>query len=304
METNRPYAEVYTKNGNSFITKRLWLTDLDEPGIQGDDVFKGFSTGEVYLSVWAEEYLGDKFHFEILDIYGTSFSNLSPQKNFITDEKAPALKLKKTLPNVLYAKVGENIVLPEVVAYDVHLKEVSSTVFYLKGTNLQRLVSVKNNTFVPSVAGVYTVTYIATDTFGNSQTLEIQINAIADDVLAAAEFLLGTHDFSCFEKVGGNNKTSICTITEAGWSHYKPTHAELMGMPYEDGDYIVFHIKADRFLRNMVRAIVGTLIEVGRGKKEPSWIEELTASGTRSDAGQSVPGNALFFCGAEYQENR
>lgn len=120
----------------------------------------------------------------------------------------------------------------------------------------------------------------------------------------AAEFLLGTHDFSCFEKVGGNNKTSICTITEAGWSHYKPTHAELMGMPYEDGDYIVFHIKADRFLRNMVRAIVGTLIEVGRGKKDPEWIEELIASGTRSDAGQSVPGNALFFCGAEYQENR
>ena len=116
----------------------------------------------------------------------------------------------------------------------------------------------------------------------------------------AATLLLGEHDFSCFEKVGGNNATSICTITEAAWSTYKPTHIELMGMPYKEGDYIVFRICANRFLRNMVRAIVGSLIEVGRGKKDPSWITELIASGSRSAAGQSVPGNALFFTGAEY----
>ena len=116
----------------------------------------------------------------------------------------------------------------------------------------------------------------------------------------AAGLLLGEHDFSCFEKVGGNNATSICTITEAAWSTYKPTHVELMGAPYSDGDYIVFRIRANRFLRNMVRAIVGSLIEVGRGKKDPSWISELIASGSRSAAGQSVPGNALFFTGAEY----
>ena len=116
----------------------------------------------------------------------------------------------------------------------------------------------------------------------------------------AATLLLGEHDFSCFEKVGGNNATSICTITEAAWSTYKPTHIELMGMPYKEGDYIVFRICANRFLRNMVRAIVGSLIEVGRGKKAPSWITDLIASGSRSAAGQSVPGNALFFTGAEY----
>ena len=116
----------------------------------------------------------------------------------------------------------------------------------------------------------------------------------------AAQLLLGEHDFSCFEKVGGNNATSICTITEAAWSTYKPTHVELMGAPYSDGDYIVFRIRANRFLRNMVRAIVGSLIEVGRGKKDPSWITGLIASGSRSAAGQSVPGNALFFTGAEY----
>jgi tRNA pseudouridine38-40 synthase len=52
----------------------------------------------------------------------------------------------------------------------------------------------------------------------------------------------------------------------------------------------------------MVRAIVGSLIEVGRGKQNPSWIADLIANGTRSDAGTSVPGKALFFCGASYGE--
>ena len=118
----------------------------------------------------------------------------------------------------------------------------------------------------------------------------------------AAGLLLGEHDFSCFEKVGGNNTTSICTITEAGWSTYTPDHCKMMGADYNEGDYIVFRIKANRFLRNMVRAIVGSLIEVGRGKRSPSWISDLIANGNRSDAGTSVPGKALFFCGASYGE--
>lgn len=117
----------------------------------------------------------------------------------------------------------------------------------------------------------------------------------------AAGHLLGEHDFSCFEKVGGNNATSICTVTEAVWKTYRPMHADMMGFPCEEGDYIVFRIRANRFLRNMVRAVVGSLIEVGRGKKEPSWIAQLIESGNRSDAGSSVPGNALFFTGAEYK---
>lgn len=118
----------------------------------------------------------------------------------------------------------------------------------------------------------------------------------------AAQELLGEHDFSCFEKVGGNNATSICNITEAEWSTYKPDHCSLMNFEYHEGEYIVFRIKANRFLRNMVRAIVGSLIEVGRGKKDASWIAELIKNGTRSDAGQSVPGKALFFCSASYGE--
>ncbi len=116
----------------------------------------------------------------------------------------------------------------------------------------------------------------------------------------AAAMLLGEHDFSCFEKTGGNNATSICTVFEARWESYKPTHAALMGYPCAEGDYIVFRIRANRFLRNMVRAVVGSLLEVGRGRREPAWVASLIASGDRSAAGESVPGHALFFSGAEY----
>ena len=59
--------------------------------------------------------------------------------------------------------------------------------------------------------------------------------------------------------------------------------------------YWYFRISADRFLRNMVRATVGTLIEVGRGKHSPEWVASLLESGTRSDAGESVPAHALFL---------
>ena len=161
----------------------------------------------------------------------------------------------------------------------------------------------------------------------------------------ACQHLLGEHDFSCFEKVGGANKTSICTITEAFWKPYTPTYLSLMGLdgraqeegvisetyghprPYKrEGPaacggrgrseaeavseiipssggippYWYFRVSADRFLRNMVRAIVGTLIEVGRGKHEPAWVKELIETGTRGDAGESVPGHALFLSKVKY----
>ena len=116
----------------------------------------------------------------------------------------------------------------------------------------------------------------------------------------AAVHLLGTHDFSCFEKVGSDNKTSICTVSMACWDSYSPDHVRMMGYPAEEGDYFVFTIRADRFLRNMVRAVVGSLLEVGRGRHDEDWFAGLTGGGTRDDAGESVPGHALFLTRVEY----
>jgi tRNA pseudouridine38-40 synthase len=103
-----------------------------------------------------------------------------------------------------------------------------------------------------------------------------------DAMNQAAALLLGRHDFSSFEKTGGANKTDICTVTEASWTTVDPTH-------------LVFTITADRFLRNMVRATVGTLLEVGRGRRAPEWVAEVLAARDRCQAGQSVIGEALFL---------
>ena len=121
-----------------------------------------------------------------------------------------------------------------------------------------------------------------------------------DKMNEAAAMILGTRDFCCFEKTGGNNKTSLCTVTEARWESYVPDHVRLMGYPAEEGDYLVFIISADRFLRNMVRAVVGSLIEVGRGKHDPAWIRSVLESGDRGMAGESVPGHALFLTSVKY----
>ena len=98
----------------------------------------------------------------------------------------------------------------------------------------------------------------------------------------AAEPLLGRHDFSSFEKTGGANKTSLCTVSQARWEALDSAH-------------FVFTITADRFLRNMVRATVGTLLEVGRGRRSPEWVAAVLEAHNRSEAGQSVIGEALFL---------
>ena len=116
----------------------------------------------------------------------------------------------------------------------------------------------------------------------------------------AASFLTGTHDFSCFQKTGSDVVNPVCTVYAAGWSSYTPGHVSLMGFPARDGDYLLFRISANRFLRNMVRAVVGTLIEVGRGRRTAESVKDLLQGGDRGAAGESVPGNALFLNRVEY----
>lgn len=104
---------------------------------------------------------------------------------------------------------------------------------------------------------------------------------------AAAEYLLGCQDFTSFSKLHTQVKTNICTITEARWEQCD-THAWC------------FTITADRFLRNMVRAIVGTLVDVGRGKIRPEAIADIIAKRNRCSAGTSMPPQALFLWNIAY----
>ena len=105
----------------------------------------------------------------------------------------------------------------------------------------------------------------------------------------AAEILLQTTDFTSFSKLHTDVKTNNCRVTYARWE--------------QDGDVWVFTITADRFLRNMVRAIVGTLLEVGRGKLSIEGFREIIELKDRGKAGTSVPGHALFLVDILYSED-
>ena len=138
------------------------------------------------------------------------------------------------------------------------------------------------------------------DPFMNGYSYLYTFRIDVEKMNVAAALLLGEHDFSCFEKVGSDNKTSICKVSYARWETYTPGHVSLMGYPAPEDDYLVFTIRADRFLRNMVRAVVGSLLEIGRGRHDVAWMEGLLKGGARSDAGESVPGHALFLTKVEY----
>ena len=97
----------------------------------------------------------------------------------------------------------------------------------------------------------------------------------------AAALLLGVHDFTSFSKVHTQVNNFICEVTEAEWSQ-------------TDGQ-LVFTITANRFLRNMVRAVVGTLLDVGRGKLTIEEFVEILEKKDRRCAGTSVPAHALFL---------
>lgn len=105
----------------------------------------------------------------------------------------------------------------------------------------------------------------------------------------AAAYMLDFIDFQCFSRSKTDVRTYNCTITRAEW--------------IQKDDKLIFYISADRFLRNMVRAIVGTLYNIGIGKMEPEAIIEIIKSKNRSKAGFSAPATGLFLTEIIYPEN-
>lgn len=108
-----------------------------------------------------------------------------------------------------------------------------------------------------------------------------------DRMNEAANRLLQYEDFTSFSKVDTDTKTNLCHITEAHWRQV------------EERSW-VFTITANRFLRNMVRAIVGTLVEVGRGRMTVDDFCQVIEQKNRCSAGESVPGHALFLTDVSY----
>jgi tRNA pseudouridine38-40 synthase len=119
------------------------------------------------------------------------------------------------------------------------------------------------------------------DPFKQGYSWELRDRPDINLMNAAAKIMAEYTDFSCFSKSNTQVKTNNCKISAAEW--------------FETENGIVFRISADRFLRNMVRAIVGTLIMVGRKEIEPEAVRHIIESKNRSNAGTSVPACGLYL---------
>ena len=128
---------------------------------------------------------------------------------------------------------------------------------------------------------------IKKDPFLQAYSWQIPFALDFDKMNEAAKVLLEYKDFTSFSKVNTDTKTNLCDLKEAYWQEVAPGQWR-------------FTITANRFLRNMVRAIVGTLVEVGRGRISIEEMRQIIEAKDRCQAGESVPGKALFLVDIKY----
>jgi len=167
----------------------------------------------------------------------------------------------------------------------------------------------KLNNFLPDDISVRKITKVTDDAHArfsaDSRTYEYWITPLKDPFLTnkayflgqpldlnimnqAASKLLNYSDFSCFSKSNTNTHTNNCNITFAHWE--------------KKNNCLVFTITSDRFLRNMVRAIVGTLLDIGQHKFEWNKLDDIIKSKNRSEAGTSAPAHGLYLTQIIYPE--
>ena len=128
------------------------------------------------------------------------------------------------------------------------------------------------------------------DVFSRTQAWYCAQRLDVEAMRTAAQSLLGKHDFSSFEAAGSPRVSSVRTIYD-------------LTIERRSGDFlerVIFEVEADGFLYNMVRNLVGSLVEVGRGRQEPSWIARVLAAQDRKLAGATAPPQGLFLVSVDY----
>jgi tRNA pseudouridine38-40 synthase len=149
---------------------------------------------------------------------------------------------------------------------------------------LFRIIKVNNDAHARFDANERTYRYYIhqrKDVFINDTSWYYPTDLNVEMMNKAARVLLQYKDFTSFSKINTDVKTNICNVSEARWS--------------KDDYRLIFTIKADRFLRNMVRAIVGTSIDVGKEKLTLDDFKQIVENKNRADAGTSVPAHGLFL---------
>ncbi|MFL5763344.1 MAG: tRNA pseudouridine(38-40) synthase TruA [Bacteroidia bacterium] len=158
--------------------------------------------------------------------------------------------------------------------------------------SIKRILKVKENANARFDAVSRTYRYVVTrvkDPFGSDRSWFIYGELDLDAMNKAAKILFEYSDFSAFAKTNTQTGTNLCKLYIAEW--------------VQEDERLIFTISADRFLRNMVRAIVGTLVLVGKKKISLERFREIIESKERSQAGFSAPARGLFLVKVEYPED-
>ena len=160
---------------------RIFVNDLDAPEIYGENLFKGFTTGEVYFSLWGDEYETATMNIEIEkigDYVGEDFKALE----VVDDKQAPVVLLDEiwtSAPSIYVAK-NDEVRVPTANPRDLNgVSAIMTKVYKNYGTPTQKFVSLsQDNTFIAKEIGIYTVEYTATDVFGNKGIATLSLNAL------------------------------------------------------------------------------------------------------------------------------
>ena len=239
--------------------------------------------------------------FIILSYNGKSYCGWQIQPNATSVQEI----LQKSLSTLLRKKT--DVVGAGRTDSGVHAREMTAH-FDWDGNDFNSdELSMKLNRFLPKDIAIHSIKEVTADVHARfiaiSRTYSYHITQIKDPFLHELKYritfdpdiqlmnhlcaiLKETNDFTSFSKLHTDVKTNICRIEKAYWDKV--------------GEDYVFTIKADRFLRNMVRSIVGTLLQAGRGRMSEEDFRKIIASKDRSAAGESVPANGLFLEKVEY----
>jgi tRNA pseudouridine38-40 synthase len=239
-------------------------------------------------------------YFIKLAYNGTNFHGWQSQPNATsvqeTLEKGLSLLLKHKIELVAAGRTDAGVHAKEMFAHFDCEEKIDSTTLVTK-----------LNSFLPKDIVIYAVFAVHDEAHARfdatERTYEYHIHTTKDafihdlswyhyyplsiEKMNEAAFILKEYtDFECFSKVNTDVFTFNCKIKNAHWQ--------------QKGNTLVFTITADRFLRNMVRAIVGTMINIGQGKMEPEQLHEIIASKNRSQAGFSAPAHGLYLTEIKY----
>lgn len=240
-----------------------------------------------------------RYLFEI-SYLGTNYSGWQSQLNATGIQEV----VEKCLSTVLRQKLG--IVASGRTDAGVHCTQQFFHVDSEKSFDSEKLV-VQMNSFLPADIAIRSISQIKPSISARydatERAYEYIITRKKDPLLTgrafyyfkevdlktmnkAAALLVGTHDFEAFSKVKTDVNHFICTIKSAEWN--------------QKGDLLVFNIAANRFLRGMVRAVVGTLLDTGTGKISLKEFQDILKSKDRKKAGMNVPAEGLYLVKVKY----